>query len=51
MTNVLTYVPSLLLIHNDIAILTIQQLLRFDSYIRPTCLPTSHSPVLTGAAG
>jgi len=32
--------------HHDIAILTIREPLRFDSYIRPICLATPHSSVL-----
>jgi len=34
------------LLHHDIAILTIEQPLRFDSYIHPICLSTPDSPIL-----
>ena len=34
------------LLHDDIAILTIGQALRFDSYIHPICLATPNSPLL-----
>jgi secreted trypsin-like serine protease len=34
------------LLHHDLAILTIEQPLRFDSYIHPICLATPNSPSL-----
>ena len=34
------------MLHDDIAILTIEQPLRFDAYIHPICLATPHSSLL-----
>jgi secreted trypsin-like serine protease len=34
------------LLHDDIAILTLGQPLRFDSYVHPICLATPNSPIL-----